>query len=244
MLEVVSSQPLVIVSPHLDDAILSCFRFANQSALVVNVFDALPLRYAARTPWDDATGSTSPRQRMVERKAEDRQAMQQTLWTSRGLGLYRPNATAEQILVSVNGIIQDMNSGNGKAKMLIPAGIGGHPGHVLVRDSLLSLAGACDLSLYADIPYAVGFAYADLVVKGAVCVQKPWLAALDQVASSRYEIGPIQAHILSTEVALRKKAAVALYQTQVAQLDTEHAGAASDAQRLAIEVTWPVRSKA
>lgn len=67
----------MILSPHLDDAVLSCWRVleAHRSVRVVNVFTGSPPEGSPAPWWDRLTGATDPVRRMAERRAEDRRAL-------------------------------------------------------------------------------------------------------------------------------------------------------------------------
>ena len=56
-----SGPPVVVVSPHLDDAVLSCGQLlaASREAIVLTVFSAGPDEGAPLTDWDRACGFVS-----------------------------------------------------------------------------------------------------------------------------------------------------------------------------------------
>jgi hypothetical protein len=221
----------VIVSPHHDDAVLSCHHLAHRNVLVINVFDALPDPDAPMTEWDLRTGSTSARERMVERYVEDAGAMRQCGWSATGLGLYRPTSTSDQISERVRGLLREGDT------VWLPAGIGGHPGHLLVRDALCDLAASHDLRLYADMPYAVGHGFS---MPASGQIPAFWRQAIDDAPTQVGELHLIRLDELHTS---EKAHAVALYATQVRELDREHDGALSDPERLGLEAWWPVSLK-
>jgi hypothetical protein len=65
----------VILSPHLDDAVLSCWHLLSgpDELRVVNVFAGVPSGAAGW--WDEVTGATDAGERVRERRAEDRAAL-------------------------------------------------------------------------------------------------------------------------------------------------------------------------
>lgn len=60
-----------ILSPHLDDAILSCFGEILDGARVVTVYAGIPAANAPRSGWDKACGYADPREHVRARRAED-----------------------------------------------------------------------------------------------------------------------------------------------------------------------------
>jgi hypothetical protein len=223
-----------ILSPHLDDAVLSCFHLAGQPAIVINIFDALPLEDAPLTEWDVATGSSSARQRMIERKAEDIKALALTSWSAIGLGLYRPDASAQQIAATLAGTVVPADV------VHVPAGIGSHPGHQMVLEAAAGLD--CNLRMYADIPYATGLASANEILDCAPRCPEAWQPDLALPGKLFGDIGHAYVHRLDAGSAERKRSACACYESQMLELDALHTGAVSDLRRLALEVSWNVRS--
>jgi LmbE family N-acetylglucosaminyl deacetylase len=68
-----SERPLLIVSPHLDDALLSAFALttAQRQVTVLNVFTEGPESSTVITDWDRSAGFTTSRQALDVRRAED-----------------------------------------------------------------------------------------------------------------------------------------------------------------------------
>src|SRR5207245_2780131 len=75
--EIVVHVPHVILSPHFDDAVLSCWQLLDgpTEVRVVNVFTAAPPAGTAPPWWDRVTGATDPVVRMRERREEDAAAL-------------------------------------------------------------------------------------------------------------------------------------------------------------------------
>lgn len=67
----------VILSPHLDDAVLSCWHVLTQpgEVAVINVFAGVPANADGRAWWDRYTGATDSAQRVRDRVEEDRRAL-------------------------------------------------------------------------------------------------------------------------------------------------------------------------
>src|SRR6266545_6054603 len=139
----------VVVSPHLDDAVLSCWAVLSgpEECVVLNAFTGDP-DPARERPWDELTGAADPTQRQRERIAEDRAALAHADCTPTNLGL-RPPAS-EYAAAHLREVLAAAIPPDGD--LYLPAAIGGHPAHVLVRDVGLTLAGrAARTHLYADI---------------------------------------------------------------------------------------------
>src|SRR6516164_1263685 len=79
----------VILSPHFDDAVLSCWQVleAGGDVTVVNVFTASPPAGRPVPWWDRLTGARDSIARMAERRAEDRAALALAGCESLSLGL-------------------------------------------------------------------------------------------------------------------------------------------------------------
>ena len=68
---------VAILSPHLDDAVLSCWHVLTQpgEVVVINVFAGAPEGRDTVAWWDRYTGATDSRDRVRERAKEDRTAL-------------------------------------------------------------------------------------------------------------------------------------------------------------------------
>lgn len=68
---------MIVVTPHLGDAVLSCGELlaAHPGAVVVTVFAGIPSNAYVVPEWDAACGFSSPRQAVIVRRREDRAAL-------------------------------------------------------------------------------------------------------------------------------------------------------------------------
>jgi hypothetical protein len=68
---------IVVLSPHLDDAVLSCWHVltAPGEVRVMTVFAGVPTEMTAPAWWDRYTGATDSAERVRERIEEDRRAL-------------------------------------------------------------------------------------------------------------------------------------------------------------------------
>jgi len=142
----------VVVSAHLDDAVLSASRALGRSTLVVTVFAGLP-RSGVLGDWDADGGAADSRERMRERRREDAAALERF-----GAGFVHLDVLAAQYVRRTRErgaltarIAADLAPLLATHAVYAPAGIG-HPEHAVVRDAVLSVRP--DATLYSDLPYA------------------------------------------------------------------------------------------
>ena len=149
--------PAVILSPHLDDAVLSCWHLLTQpgEVVVINVFAGVPTHLGAPAWWDEYTGASDSAERVRERIEEDRRALAVTGRTAVNLGFldeqYRPE---EQPLAPLTEQIERLLDPG--VQIYAPAAFANHSDHALVRAAALQLrVVGFEVSLYADLPHAV-----------------------------------------------------------------------------------------
>jgi LmbE family N-acetylglucosaminyl deacetylase len=146
----------VVVSAHLDDAVLSAFSVL-EDAVVVTVFTAVPPE-GSLAGWDRRTGATDSSLRARDRLEEDRNALA-GLATPVHLGFadgqyvdagLLPAPSPDELAAALEDAV------GGAAEVYAPAALA-NDDHVFVRDAVLAVRP--DATLYADLPYAlrVGF---------------------------------------------------------------------------------------
>jgi len=144
--------PIVVVSPHFDDAVLSCWSLVDSDAdvEVVTFYTAGPDDPTLITRWDSDTGVTS-RVRMQQRAEENRAALATAGRGVTNLGgleaQYGDGTVDEEVLAAA---IRDAET------VYLPAATatqedGVNSEHVRVRDAGLRIRP--DAWLYADQPY-------------------------------------------------------------------------------------------
>src|SRR3954453_24032777 len=152
--------PVVVLSPHCDDAVLSCWSVltGERETVVVNVFTQVPPE-GTLAHWDRLAGATDSAAFMRERIEEDVRALALAGRSPVNLGLAdnqhrgdgRPPSWAELDLALVAQV-------QGASTVYAPAVLGvRHPDHQLVRDYAMALGG--DVRLYADVPYAIEYGW-------------------------------------------------------------------------------------
>jgi LmbE family N-acetylglucosaminyl deacetylase len=158
-LRVLPGAPELVLSPHWDDAALSCWSLlsSDRELSVVNVFAGIP---AGGRPgsWEAVIGARDPAQRAHERLAEDAHALALAGRAPLNLALLEASfRRGSQLDVSLEDLDSALAAEIASAShVYVPAGIGGHADHLLTRryGRLLAHAGM-PVSLYADLPYCV-----------------------------------------------------------------------------------------
>jgi hypothetical protein len=141
---------IVVVSTHLDDAVLSCWSVlaGDDDVRVVTVFTAPPPP-GKLFKWDKDTDAPDSATRMAERLDEDRAALAVAGRTPVHLGLLEPYYGGTR--VSPDDLRPHLDQA---ALVYAPAAVGLkriHSDHVDVRDAVLGVRP--DATLYADQPY-------------------------------------------------------------------------------------------
>ena len=233
---------IAVLSPHLDDAVLSAWTALRgaEPAVVVNVFDGVPPA-GTLSGWDRITGATDSSERMRERLEEDRRGLAVAGSASASLGLLedqyrdgRPQDPAE-----LGDALAAATADAGE--LWAPAGIGGHGDHVAVRDWALGPAArGRRVRLYADIPYAVRHGWPAWVTDAD---PDPYFS--HDLWWERFMPGDgvvleAAAHSLSGEEVRLKLRALAEYRTQLAGVDSSPLTLVTHPLVIGHEVSWGV----
>lgn len=159
--------PLVIASPHLDDAVLSCGQFmaGRADTTVVTVFAGWPDVGAALTDFDHRSGFTSSDAAVRSRRIEDGNATRLLRADSEHL-LFIDNqyvsdedrqdtATRGPVLIDEisEQLVRRMEQ-IGAQELLGPVGLL-HPDHVATSEAVLQLVDVYDVWLYEELPSRV-----------------------------------------------------------------------------------------
>jgi hypothetical protein len=236
----------IILSPHFDDAVLSCWHVLAGAGevLVVNVFAGEPPAGTLGW-WDELAGATDSAAAVRTRVEEDRQALALAGRTAVNLPFldsqYRQSDQAPaEILQALRGaLIKD-------ARIYAPASLGDdHRDHAAVRAAALALhAEGADVALYADLPHATMFGWPRWVLDGSSSEADP---AGEGWATQLQETGvPVErmvaaTHRLSAEQHAAKLEAVLTYSSQTAPLQQVFESSLEDPQLLGLEVDWRLR---
>jgi LmbE family N-acetylglucosaminyl deacetylase len=212
----------LLLSPHLDDAVFSCWHVvAGPGAVeVVTLFAGLPEPGGSVPRWDRITGARDPVERVRERIAEDREALTVAGREGTNLGFverqYGVEApSVEELLVALESHVAR------STQVLAPAGLGGHAAHRLVREAGLRLAAeGHEAGFYADLPYATEFGWPAWVTGEEPEPYRQVDAAWRADAEPLYEAGYVpEAVALDDALQRGKLEAMRRYRTQLPALD-------------------------
>lgn len=244
--------PTVILSPHLDDAVLSCWHVLSGpgEVEVINVFAGIPRGLGAPAWWDRHTGATDSGERVGERIEEDRRALALVGRTAVNLSfLDEQYRSEEQPLAPITAEIEFLLVPG--ACVYAPAAFANHADHALVRSAALELrTRGFDVSLYADLPHATRQGLPNWVREGRGPTSKDLAAAAWDRSLAGTGIPPEDmtpsVHKLDAETRARKLEAVRMYGTQLQGLEEFVGRPLADHATLGYEVAWatpsPVRA--
>jgi hypothetical protein len=242
-----ASAPTVVLSPHLDDAVIDCWSVISAPGKieVVNVFAGSP-RAGVVTYWDRVSGAEDSSARVEERIQEDEEALAQA---------GRSPTNLECLGAAYRGAAREASFRDLDAKfasaipaisaLYAPAALGTmHPDHELVRAYALAMAAqGFAVALYADVPYCATHGWPAWVT-GAP--RDPYLD-VDQTWRASFETfkdccrGEAQVVRLDDHAAARKIAAMRTYRTQFPMLDRGPIGLLSNPLIHRFEVFWHLR---
>jgi LmbE family N-acetylglucosaminyl deacetylase len=159
-----------LLSPHWDDAVLSCWSVLEDEGElnVVNLFAGIPSpgRVGA---WEAVSGARDSSERAQNRIAEDARAL--ALAGRKPLGLplldakYRSRPADVDLAALDRALSEAVPSAS---RVYVPAGIGAHPDHVLARRyGRLLLRFGMPVTLYAELPYCIFHGWPSWVDGGA-----------------------------------------------------------------------------
>jgi LmbE family N-acetylglucosaminyl deacetylase len=234
----------VVVSPHLDDAVLSCGgRLADEPAHVVTVFAGVPREGGPLPIWDRLTGATSCSDRVRDRLAED----------DRALGVL--GATTERLAMLDGQYRAEPHDHEAAVALLRPllasadevctaAGVGGHVDHLAARDAALAAAPpSASVTLFADVPYVLVYGWPSWVdprAGGPMLDAGPWVDAELEAAGLVLDALTRAPRELSEEALARKREAMLAYRSQLPALDAQSGGRLSEPAVLRFELAWTV----
>lgn len=235
-----------ILSPHPDDAALSCWHALSAAGevSVINVFAAVPAPSQALSWWDRTTGAASSAARMRERLVEDRIALARVGRTAVNLQFlddqYRDGTS--QALGEIVAELRRLLSP--ETTVLAPAGIGAHPDHLLVRAAALTLRDAGHhVALYAELPHAIRHGWPPELHDGAQRrstngARLDWEQALAHIGRA---LAPATVHRLTAQAQTDKLVALRDYSSQLEMLNSMAYQPLESPDALAYEVVWECR---
>ena len=238
------SRDAVILSPHFDDAVLSCWHLLASAGevLVVNVFAGEPPAGTLGW-WDELAGATDSAAAVRARIKEDCRALALAGRTAVNLPFldsqYRQSDQASgEIVQALRGVLVK------DARIYAPASLGDdHRDHAAVRAAALALhAEGADVTLYADLPHATVDGWPAWVLDGGSCTDgdpagERWTCQLETTGLTVERMVPAR-HRLSAEDHAGKLEAVLTYASQIAPLQKIFGRSLNEPQLLGLEVDW------
>ena len=233
-----------ILSPHLDDAVLSCWHLLTHpgDVIVINVFAGGPARPGALAWRDQRTGARDSGQRARERVEEDREALALAGREPVNLAfLDEQYRDVEQPLAPLAAQIAHRVVPG--VHVYAPAAFGGHADHALVRAAGLDLRRrGFAVSLYADLPHATSHGWPAWVTGTGTAGSLDLAAALWDSTLAETRVPPAtmprEVHQLDPRCHARKLEAVRAYVTQVEGLAELVGRPLTDHETLGYEVVW------
>jgi LmbE family N-acetylglucosaminyl deacetylase len=170
-----SDGSIVVISPHLDDAVLSLGASLARAARagvaieVLTVFGCDPVSEAPSAGWDRRAGFRTEGEAALARREEDRRACARLrvkpLWLPFGDADYERHGDASDIRRAVGSAV------DGSATALLPGAPLTHPDHALLTEVLVEAPLSCrHLGLYVEPLYARRQGAREIEVK-----PPPWL---------------------------------------------------------------------
>jgi LmbE family N-acetylglucosaminyl deacetylase len=231
MLARIMAAGVVIMSPHFDDAVLSCWSVLTglSDVAVVNFFTGAPPAGCRPHEGEALTGASDPAVRVRERAEEDRAALSLVGVQPRNLGLLEHPRSAgrnrfarrRRSAKRLRELLGDPHL-DGASHVYAPAGLGGHPDHELVRElGCLILREGRRVSFYADQPYCYAYGWPHWVTGDSpdpyLDVDRHWRGYLVGAGASFHELRADAVALGASHE--RKLQALRLYRTQFAMLE-------------------------
>ncbi len=233
-----------ILSPHLDDAVLSLWGVlaGPGEVAVINVFDGVPDGQRAIGWWDRLTRAEDPVARAEDRRAEDRAALALAGRRAHSLGFvdaqYRDGEPDVEELVECIGQALSQES-----TVLAPAALGVHADHRGTRTAALALRErGIQVALYADVPHATPHGWPAWITGAAresdSAAAEQWERSMQDAGLSLWALAP-QVRALDSAEQAGKRQAINCYSTQLAGLEASFP-LFGRPEILRYEVIWPL----
>jgi LmbE family N-acetylglucosaminyl deacetylase len=234
--------PLVILSPHLDDAVWSCFSLLAREpdALVATVFAGIP----GGEPgwWDARCGITDSAAHVRERRSEDASVLRSLGCTVVHLDLLDGQYRDEP--VPPDEIVRAFCERVPAVRHVCSPGGIGHPDHALVRDAGAQLRErGVPVTVYADYCYSTREGWPTFVrTDGRPEADEQWRASIGHLVGD----GLSQPRVvrLTDEESGRKLEAMRGYATQFENIEAEEPNwqvdgkGSADPEKRAVEVFY------
>jgi LmbE family N-acetylglucosaminyl deacetylase len=223
---------VLVVSPHLDDAVFACGDLiaAHRGARVVTLFTAGPAEGDdALRPWDRDCGFSTTAEVMPARRAEDLAALAvlgaTPLWLPFRDDQYGHDADASAIAEALTRVVDAASP----AALFVPLGLF-HRDHLLAHEAAMHVQ--------RRRPSLTWLAYEDAIYRGFP--RDPVGARVAALGGAGFELE--RADLGRGPASAVKRAAVACYRSQLCGLQTS--GRAGHADAFEPERFWRVRPRA
>jgi LmbE family N-acetylglucosaminyl deacetylase len=208
---------LVLISPHLDDAVLGCGDLLAQhpGAVVVTAFAGRPAHYPDLTSWDARAGFAPGDDVVMARRQEDAAALDVLRARPHWLDFPDPQYGDRPARSTLGDALAQALDDLAPTVVVGPIGLF-HDDHILTGDAALDLR--------RQRPTLTWLSYADAIYRGVPDRLAERLRALDR---SGVELQPIEAP--GQPASEQKRRAIACYRSQVKALECSWDGGVSDA---------------
>ena len=237
--------PALLLSPHLDDAVIDCWSLLTgaEPLEVVNLCAGVPPE-GTSSGWDRLCRAADSAALFRDRLEEDREALALAGRAPRNLAFLefqyresRPPPTWREVDAAVCGAVP------AASRVYAPAVLGVvHPDHALLRDYALALGAAgLPVTLYADMPYCTVYGWPAWVTGEAedpyLDVDAHWAGTLAPRARFGRRDGAAVVRLDEGQRAA-KLAGMRAYRTQFPTLDRGPVGQLSNPRVHGFEVFW------
>ena len=150
---------MLVISPHLDDAVLSCGQLiqSRRGSTIMTILAGFP--QGMHTGWSgQTTGLPVARDANLKRREEDQRASgslgAQTIWIDIPAQEYGPAASPTERLRNIQEAVATAVATSEAHAVFIPLGVT-HPDHIVVSDAALLAIFASNLEsyIYMEMPY-------------------------------------------------------------------------------------------
>jgi LmbE family N-acetylglucosaminyl deacetylase len=238
--------PVVLLSPHLDDAVWSCFSLlaGGDDVVVATVFAGIP--DGAPGWWDVQCGITDSAAHVRDRRSEDAQVLRSLGRTPVHLDLL--DGQYRDAPVPPEEIVRALASRVPAARHVYAPGGIGHADHALVRDAgaLLRERGV-PVTVYTDYCYSTREGWPTFVrPDGRPEADEQWRASIGHLVGERLT-QPRIVHLTDAE-SVRKLEAMRGYVTQFENIEAEEPNwqvdgkGSADPEKRAVEVFYDLAS--
>jgi LmbE family N-acetylglucosaminyl deacetylase len=194
----------LFVSPHLDDAVLSCGELiaSSPAALVVTVFAGRPAEDAPRTSWDAECGFGAGDDPIAARRAEDRAALDALGARSFWLDFLDDQYGEARPAAAIGAALADVVARETPDEVYVPLGLF-HADHRRASDATLAV-----MPQFAALTW---LAYADAIYR---CIEGAVEERLRGLADAGILLAPTTLPH-AADAQRRKREAVACYASQL-----------------------------